>query len=257
MMCSIADQNGETHHLISDAGVDLHEIVENIHVGFANFSDLQMHFDDWQSAAEFYATATSQRFHAGREQATCELCGLSKKTRSYQLLFRVFMDREWGKKVVKGLWMLPMLLLALASPLIIIPGNARRSGVRLIFPTFHNLCRSCERGLKFRFFLATSLGLVITLIKFVLLVASIVGIIGLISIVIMILFDKGLTWTRGVLTFLICISPMIILALIHHCWNGLEKYIRFPEKIRRIPTKPFVFIPIKDNEIQEPIFLHD
>jgi hypothetical protein len=255
-MSNTAAQNGETHRL-SDGGVDLHEMVEDIHVGFANFSDLQMHFDDWESAAKFYATATSQRFPVNKEETTCELCCVSKDTKSHQLLFRVFLDKEWGKKVVKGLWMLPMLLLALASPIIFIPGNSRRSGVRLVFPTFHNLCRPCGRGLKFRFFLATSLGLVITLIKFVLLVASIMGIIGIISIVIMIVFDKGLTWTRGVLAFLICVSPMIILALIHHCWRGLEKYIRFPEKLRRIPTKPFLFIPIKDSQIQEPIILDD
>jgi len=110
------NRDGDNHRLISDRGVDLHEIVENIHVGFANFSDLKMHFDDWESAAKFYATVTSQQFKANKEQATCELCGVAEDTKSHQLLFRVFLDRVWDREVTTVLGV----LLALALPIIIL-----------------------------------------------------------------------------------------------------------------------------------------
>ena len=240
-------------------GREPHEIVEGIHAGWAGFADLQMHFQDWQSAAKFYADITSQRFQIDAEAMTCELCGKEEGTRPYQFLFRAFLDRQWGKKVVKGLLMIPFLLFTLISPVIILPLSSRRSGLRLILPTFHNACRHCESALRFRNFLASFFGGFLMIINFILLVAAILGVAGVIIwlIVLLVVEDEKLSWTSLVLFFLISLAPLAALLLSSSFGAKAEHWLRFPEQLRHIAAGPFKYIPIKDGQITNPTILCD
>lgn len=238
-------------------GTEPHGIVEGIHAGIAAFADLQPHFQDWQSAAKFYANLTSKRFQTSAAATECELCGMQAETRPFQFLFRVFLDRQWGKKVVKGLLMIPILIFALASSIIILPLSSRRSGIRLVLPTFHNVCKHCRSVLRFRASLAYLFGGLLTGLKFILLVAAFFGITGMIAVLVIAISDEEVSWADALLYLLICLSPIPVLLLTHFLGERVQRWLRFPQELRHIATGPFKYIPIKDSRITAPLVLVD
>ena len=235
-------------------GHEPHDIVDAIHAGAASFADLKTHFDDWQSAAMFYADCTSGRFQPDPAATECELCGLETETRPLQLLFRALLDQQWGKKALAGIL---LLVTASLSPIIILASGAAKKGVRLIFPTFHNVCSHCRRSLRFRGMLSSFLGHILEMIRFILLLASFAGCIAIVIIPAWAISYGNIKWGELLIILLICLSPMVALIGIHFLSAFLDRQIRLPQKIRHIAAGPIKYISIKDEQITVPVILED